>query len=77
MMMSQLDIEKTSTRNPHQTDHWSRRGDMIQMHKIIHGPVDVEKNLSVNAQESANRVHNLKLRKKKQQNCQESALSRW
>ena len=34
--------------------HRRRRGDMIQMHKIIHGAVNVEKNLFVNAQESAN-----------------------
>ena len=35
------------------------------MHKIIHGAVNVEKNLFVNAQESATRGHNLKLRKTK------------
>ena len=38
---------------------------MIQMHKIINGAVDVDKKLFVNAQESATRGHNLKLRKSK------------
>jgi len=38
---------------------------MIQMHKIITGAVDVDKNLFVNAQKSVSRAHNLKLRKMK------------
>ena len=45
--------------------HRRRRGDMIQMHKIINDTVDVEKALFVNRQESVTRGHNLKLRKMK------------
>ena len=45
--------------------HRRRRGDMIQMHKIINDTVDVEKALFVNHQESVTRGHNLKLRKTK------------
>ena len=40
-----------------------RRGDMIQMHKIINDAVNVEKELFVNHQESGTRGHNLKLGK--------------
>ena len=45
--------------------HRRRRGDMIQMHKIINYVVDVDRKLFVNAQEPVTRGHNLKLRKQK------------
>ena len=45
--------------------HRRRRGDMIQIHKIINDVVDVDRKLFVNAQESVTRGHNLKLRKQK------------
>ena len=45
--------------------HRRRRGDMIQMHKIINEDVSVEKNLFVKRQLSITRRHMYKLRKSK------------
>ena len=45
--------------------HRRRRGDMIQMHKIVHGLVDVEKELFADIQESSTQGHSFKLRKTK------------
>ena len=45
--------------------HRGRRGDMIQLHKIINDGVDIDKNIFLDFQSSTTRGHDRKLRKKR------------